>query len=115
MTPRQENELALLVGQLIGELKGMKTSLDSLQESAREAVEWRHEVKDRMEKMENHGLQMSKVAAAFDALQKAIHEGTIQAKAYSKGILIGVGLAAGGTGAFVSTGIKWLYTTLVGA
>ena len=115
MTPRQENDVKIMVGQLMGHVEGMRETLAELKQKADEAINWRHEVKERLEKMETHGGHMTQVAKAFEALQRSIHEGTLQAKAYSKGILLGVGIAAGGAGAFVSTGIKWVYTTFFGA
>lgn len=114
MTPRQENEIAILVGRLAAQVEGVINTLESLNAKADAAVEWRHEVKDRLEKMERHGITMTAVAGAFEALQKSIHEGGIKAQAYSRGFMIGIGFAAGGVGAGIATGLEWVLTKLSG-
>jgi hypothetical protein len=105
VTPRQENNLELLVGQLQGQLSAMNSVITEMKADIKEdftlvrkdlrnADAWRHEVKERLEKMERND-----VSSAFLALQKSIHDG----KTTLRGIIIGVGLMGGAVGATLAT------------
>lgn len=115
MTPRQNDSLERSMGRIEGQLKGMAETLAEVRERLENAEEWRATVRHRLDAMEAHGKQMTAVAEAFAALQRSIREGTIMAKAYSRGVILGVGLAAGAGGATIATGLKWLYATLTGS
>ena len=115
MTRADQQNLERLVGRIEAQLEALIASMEKVDAKLDAADDWRHQVKDRLEKMEAHGRNMTEVANAFDALQQSIREGTIRAKAYSKGVLIGIGIAAGGAGATVATFIKWAYSALTGA
>jgi capsule polysaccharide export protein KpsE/RkpR len=122
MTPRQETNLELLVGQLQGQLSVMTSSITELKADMKEdlslvkehmknADDWRHQIKDRIERMEAHGKHMSSVAEAFDKLQQSIRDRTMQAK----GVIVGVGLAAGAAGATLATFFKSVWAWFTGA
>ena len=111
MTRVEATNIERLLGRIETLLEMQGAAIDRLTEKADQADEWRHEVRERLEKNEAHGANMARVAEAFDALQLSIRDGKNQAR----GVVIGVGLAAGAGGATVATGIKWLWTALVGA
>jgi hypothetical protein len=117
MTPRQESNLELLVGELRGQLTGLnvvvaemrsdlKSGLAEVHTQIRATDEWRHEVKDRLEKMDERD-----VSKAFIALQQSIHDG----KTTVRGIMVGVSLAGGAVGATFATFFKSIWAWIVGA
>jgi predicted RNase H-like nuclease (RuvC/YqgF family) len=110
MTPRQENSIERAVGRIEAQLEGLAHTLSRLTEKAEEADEWRHEVRERLERAESRGAQMTEVASAFSALQQSIRDGKMQAK----GIVIGIGVAAGAGGATLATGLKAFFVWLIG-
>ena len=111
VTPRQEGNIERSVGRIEAQLASISSYLEKVDGKLDAADEWRREVKTRLEAMESHSKQMDKVSGAFNALQQSIHDGKMQAK----GMVIGVGVAAGAGGATVATFIKWAWATLTGA
>lgn len=111
MTPRQETTIERAVGRIEAQLEAMAANLQRVDGKLDAADTWRNEVKSRLEKMEDHGAHMDKVAGAFDALQQSIHDGKMQAR----GMVIGIGVAGGAAGATAATGLKWLWAALTGA
>ena len=115
MTRTEGQNIERMLGRIEAQLEMQAEVINKLVERAEKADEWRHEVRERLERNEAHSLGMTKVAKAFDELQRSLREGTIIAKAYSRGVLIGVGIAAGGAGATFATGIKWVWTAVTGS
>jgi hypothetical protein len=111
MTPRQETSLERAFGRMEGQMVGMAEKIDHLVEMNAAATEWRASVSARLDAMDVHRNQMTAVATAFDALQQSIRDGKMQAK----GVMIGIGLAAGAGGATVATGLKWAWAAITGA
>lgn len=114
MTRTDEQNIERMLGRIEAQLEMQAGIINKLVEKAEKADEWRHEVKERLERNEEHSLGMTKVAKAFDELQRSIREGSLAAKAYSRGVLLGIGIAAGGAGATIATGIKWAWSALTG-
>jgi chromosome segregation ATPase len=106
MTPRQETNLERSVGRIEANLEALAAAIAKLTAKADNADEWRHEVKDRLEKIEARD-----VSGAFTALQQSIRDGKMQLK----GAMIGVALAGGAAGATVATFIKALWAWIMGA
>ena len=111
MTPREEGNIERSVGRIEARLELMAEYLKRVDGKLDAADAWRSEVKSRLEKMEDHGVHMDKVAGAFDALQQSIHDGKMQAR----GMVIGIGVAGGAAGATAATGLKWIWAALTGA
>lgn len=111
MTPRTESNLERTVGRIEGQLESVITSLADVKQTLETAHEWRHEVKTRLEQVESHGRQMSEVADSFTKLQQSIRDSRNQAK----GVVVGIGLAAGAGGAALTTALQKLWMLFVGA
>jgi chromosome segregation ATPase len=106
MNPKQETNLERAVGRIEAQNDALAAAIAKLTEKAEHADEWRHEVKDRLEKIEARD-----VSGAFVALQQSIRDGRMQLK----GAFIGVALAGGAAGATVATFIKALWAWVMGA
>lgn len=111
MTPRQESGLERSVGRIEANLETLGAAIARLTEKADAADEWRHEVRERLDRHEVQSAQMVLVADAFSALQQSIRDGKMQAR----GVVVGVGLAAGAGGATLATGLKWAWGAITGA
>lgn len=110
MTPRQENSIERAVGRIEGQMDHLVAAVGRIEERHDTQNEALADVVTRLEKMEAHGVAMNHVADAFAALQQAVRDGKMQAK----GIMIGIGLAAGAGGATIATGIKAFLAWLTG-
>jgi hypothetical protein len=115
VTRVEATNIERLLGRIETLLEMQGAAIERLNEKADMADEWRHEVRERLEKNEAHGANMARVAEAFDELQKSIREGGIKAKSFLSGAVWGVALAAGAAGATVATFIKWAWAALTGA
>lgn len=105
MTPKQETSLERAFGRMEGQLESVITSLAEVKQNLEDANEYRHEVRTRLENVERQHKNLSEVAASFTALQQSIRDGRNQAK----GIVIGVGLAAGAGGATIATFARYVW------
>lgn len=104
------------MGQLQGQLVGLnaavsdmradlKGGLAEVHTQLRVADEWRRDVKDHLEKVDERD-----VSKAFLALQQSIHD----SKTTVRGIILGVSLAGGAVGATVATFFKSAWAWFVG-
>lgn len=110
MTPRQESNLERTVGRIEGQLENVMDRMENIIAKLDHADEWRHEVKIRLEAVECHNSKMGHVAEAFNALQQSIRDGKMQAR----GMVIGVGLAAGAGGATMTAIVQRVWHTFAG-
>lgn len=111
MTPRQETSLERTVGRIEGQLDAVVNSLAAVNQKLDSADDWRHEVRSRLESVERQHKSLSEVAASFGELQQSIRDGKMQVR----GIVMGVGLAAGTAGATLPTIAQKVWAILVGA
>jgi methyl-accepting chemotaxis protein len=111
MTPKQETSLERAFGRMEGQLESVITSLAEVQKNLQEANEHRHEVRTRLENVERQHASLSEVAESFGALQQSIRDGKMQVR----GIVMGVGLAAGTAGAALPTIVQKIWTAISGA
>lgn len=115
MPTREDPELGRAVGRIEGRLDNLITAVDRIETKHDRHDNLIYDIIDRLDKAEIVGESMTRVVGAFDALQRSIHEGSLKAKAFASGTIVGVSLAAGAAGATVATGLKWLYTTITGS
>jgi septal ring factor EnvC (AmiA/AmiB activator) len=111
MTPRQETSLERSVGRIEAQLESVTAALGRVDQKLDAADDWRHEVRERLEKMEARSAHMDHVSSAFAALQQSIRDGKMQ----GKGVLIGIGIAGGAGGAAVATFFKGLWASIMGS
>ncbi len=111
MTPRQESNLERTVGRIEAQLEHFMNHLASINEKLDHADDWRQEVKQRLERVEQHNKNLGHVADAFQSLQQSIRDGKMQAR----GVVIGVGLAAGAGGATMTALAQKVWSALVGS
>ena len=97
MTGAEERSLERAVGRIEARLDAVAEDVKRANDKLDAADEWRHEVRQRLEKMEEND-----VSNAFRALEQSIRDGKNQAR----GVVIGVGLAAGAGGATFATFFK---------
>lgn len=105
MTPRQENSIERSVGRIEAQLEAVAAFIVKADGRMDATEEWQRDMTARFEKME-----ASDVSKAFNALQQSIHDGKMQAK----GVVIGVGVAAGAGGATIATFAKSAWAWLMG-
>lgn len=110
MTPRTETNIERTVGRIEGQVEHLVTEVAMVRKALESAEEYRHEVKARLERVESHGRQMSEVADNFSALQQGIRDGKMQ----MRGVIVGIGLAAGAGGAALTTALQKLWILFVG-
>lgn len=111
MTPRQESNLERTVGRIEAQLEHVMGHLSSINENLEHADDWRQEVKQRLERVEQHNKSMGHIAEAFHALQQSIRDGKMQAR----GVVIGVGLAAGAGGATMTAIAQKVWLAVMGS
>ena len=115
MPTREDPELGRAVGRIEGRLDNLISAVDRIETKHDKHDTLIYDIIDRLDKAETVGENMTRVVGAFDALQKAIHDGSIKAKAFASGTIVGVSIAAGAAGATAATVLKWLYTTITGS
>jgi|JI7StandDraft_1071085.scaffolds.fasta_scaffold167680_2 methyl-accepting chemotaxis protein len=111
MTPKAETSLERAFGRMEGQLESVITSLAEVKQNLEEANEYRHEVRTRLENVERQHKSLSEVAESFGALQQSIRDGRMQVR----GIVMGVGLAAGTAGATLPTIVQKVWAIFAGA
>ncbi len=111
MAPQQTDSIERSIGRIEGQLEGIVATLKRVDDRSAARDSTLESVLDRLDTMEAHAEAMSKVAADFNLLQQLLRDGKMQAK----GVLIGVGLAAGAGGATLATFFKGLWTWVSGA
>lgn len=111
MTPKQETSLERAFGRMEGQLESVIIALAEVQKNLQEANEHRHEVRTRLENVERQHASLSEVAASFSELQQSIRDGKMQVR----GIVMGVGLAAGTAGATLPTIVQKVWAIFAGA
>ena len=111
MTPKQETSLERAFGRMEGQLESMIITLAKVKQNLEEANEYRHEVRTRLESVERQNAAMAEVAESFGALQQSIRDGKLQLR----GVIMGVGLAAGTAGATLPTIVQKVWAIFAGA
>lgn len=111
MTPKMEASLERAFGRMEGQLESVIASLAEVQKNLQETNEHRHEVGTRLENVERQHASLSEVAESFGALQQSIRDGKMQVR----GIVMGVGLAAGTAGAALPTIVQKVWAIFAGA
>lgn len=104
-----DTDWARAVGRLEGELKGIVATLSRVDERSAARDEAFEEMRDQLRGvltaisvLQKQASDQILVTNEFNALQKSIREGYIQAKGISKGFTLGIAAAAAGTGAAVA-------------
>lgn len=111
MNPRTETNIERTVGRIEGQLEHLVAEIAMVRKELEAASDYRHEVKARLERVEAHGQQMTQVADNFSTLQQGIRDGKMQ----MRGVVVGIGLAAGAGGAALTTALQKLWILFVGA
>ena len=111
MTPRQETSLERAFGRMEGQIEAIAETLSEMKQSLEEGREVRQDMLARLERVERQNKNLSEVASSFNDLQQSIRDGKMQVR----GIVMGVGLAAGTAGATLPTIVQKIWTLLAGA
>lgn len=91
------------LGQVEGELRGIRSTLVQINERLASAEYARDEMRNDIGTLKEHADAMIIVAQQFNSLQQAIRDGKNQAKGLSKGIGMGIAIAAASGGAAVAS------------
>lgn len=104
-----EHEINRDIGRIEGQLQGIVATLARVDARAQKRDEAFEEIREELRGVAAAVATLQKQAAdtiivtqEFNALQRAIREGTIQAKGISRGFVLGISFAAAGTGAAVA-------------
>lgn len=111
MAAHTEGSVERSVGRIEGQLEGIVATLKRVDERSATRDGTLESVLERLDTMEAHADAMRKVADDFGALQQMLRDSRMQAK----GVLLGIGLAAGAGGATLATFFKGLWTWATGA
>lgn len=99
------------LGRVEGQLEGIMATLQ--RESERSAARDKavDDVVGRLAALERHQQEMIVVTQRFNALQQAIRDGKMQ----GRGVLIGIGLAGGASGAALAAFFKTIWAAVFGS
>lgn len=106
-----DSELHRALGHLEGTLEGIRATLERVDKRSVERDAKLGEMSDRLSALERQSKTTEVITQEFNALQQAIRDG----KKIGKGITIGVGLAAGASGATVAALFKNVWVSIFGA
>jgi hypothetical protein len=103
-------EVNRAIGRIEGQLEGILATLKRVDDRSAARDGAFEGLADRLGALEEHQKHMIVVTKEFNALQQAIRDGKMQ----GKGVLIGIGIAAGTGGAAVATFFKGLWVAVFG-